>query len=215
VGHYNGGWNYGTMHGKLVTRFAENDANENMLECTGGYNRGNLHGKGTLKWRDGKVYTDNFVNSLKHRLGKHKEGESGYKGEWQHGLPHGWGKYSCSNGDVFVGQYVNGRQHYGWGTYTYHTGAFMRENMAMECYDTAPWRVPTGTSTKEGVKTVSIMDGGFLSVLMWMVLAQTHTKEILCMGKYMGKEQESITTGTSTGGLSTRTEARPGHIHVY
>merc|ERR1711964_304118 len=82
-----------------------------MEEYNGQLKNGRIHGQGTLKWKNGDVYTGKFENNLRVE-GKmaYREGSiyKTYNGEWKNG------RLEWKNGDVYKGDFRDGKMH-GWG----------------------------------------------------------------------------------------------------
>ena len=64
-----------------------------------------------------------MIITKKHGFGTHiwKNKGSTYRGNWEHNLPHGHGRYEYENGDVYEGEFNKGNRH-GNGKLVYASG---------------------------------------------------------------------------------------------
>ena len=70
-----------------------------------------MDGHGELKWKDGKMYTGNFVNDKREGQGTFiwADGRQ-YIGDWKAGKQHGIGTYISKDGQEKQGEWANGRK---------------------------------------------------------------------------------------------------------
>ncbi|XP_051937383.1 alsin-like isoform X1 [Hippocampus zosterae] len=86
-------------------------------QYTGSWLAGRVHGRGTMRWRDGRIYTGNFKNGLEDGYGEcmipdkllNKAGC--YQGQWRDGKIHGFGIYRYATGEVYEGCFNDGQRH--------------------------------------------------------------------------------------------------------
>ena len=81
-----------------------------------------IQGVGTYWGTDGSLYTGNWVQGIKHGLGRrcYANGDS-YEGFWSRGAAEGPGKYTWANGNEYFGEWHKGSMH-GWGTFSWAGG---------------------------------------------------------------------------------------------
>ena len=80
------------------------------------------NGKGTYTWADGRKYSGEWKDYMKHGQGTftYASGDK-YVGEWENEKYHGQGTYTFSDGSIYSGEWKDGKKH-GQGTYTWPNG---------------------------------------------------------------------------------------------
>eukprot|EP01083_Nonionella_stella_P003439 9865_1 len=85
-------------------------------EYEGQFKDNRREGTGTYRYSNGNVYVGEFVSNFRTGWGKYawldnstRNGDE-YEGQFKRGLQHGTGTYRYSDGDVYVGEWVNGNR---------------------------------------------------------------------------------------------------------
>ncbi len=139
---YEGQWEAGQPNGEGVFYFANGDRYEGQVK------RGQCHGKGSMYYSDGSRYEGQWANNKRHGKGllSFEDGEA-ISGQWEHGqyltdwskyaysgdtsnlsncnridCGNGLGKFTYSDGSLYVGEFRNGQPE-GNGTVYYASGS--------------------------------------------------------------------------------------------
>jgi hypothetical protein len=116
---YEGGWYYGTRHGKGICLYSDG------LMYEGNWVANKEHGKGTLMTGDRQIiYTGDWLEGNMHGFGTYYFGNGDrYAGDWKEGTRHGKGDYTFRNGCRYSGEWKDNRRS-GRGVFVWPDGSY-------------------------------------------------------------------------------------------
>ena len=76
-----------------------------MSVYEGSWSAGKMNGNGVLTFRDGKIYTGEFLNDRRSGHGKMTSNIGTYEGQWRNDLYDGEGTFTGKDGEIKSGKW--------------------------------------------------------------------------------------------------------------